>query len=74
MPKLKEVVYEVGGLVALPNYENFRVYYGERVVIEEGDDPKKVREAVIARVQKRVSNEIEDTKREAERAAKRAKK
>lgn len=73
MARIKEVVFEMGGLIALPNYENFRVYYGERVQIEEGDDPKRVRDAVIARVKKRVDAEVEETKRLAERAAKRKK-
>lgn len=69
MPKLKEVVYEVGGLVALDNYENFRVYYGERLILKDGEDAKEVKANLIARVEKVVESKIAEVKEEAARAS-----
>lgn len=72
MAKLKEVVFEVGGLVKLPDYENVRVYYGERLLLEEGDDPAEVKRKLVARVKKKVEAEIAEAKADARKAARRS--
>lgn len=72
MAKLKEVVYETGGLVMLPGYENVRVYYGERLLLEEDDDPAEVKRKLVARVKKKVETEIAEAKADAKAAARKA--
>ena len=74
MAKIVEIVYETGGLVSLPDYENFRVYYGERVQVEKGEDAKEVKRQLIKRIEAFVEQKIEDTKREQRAARKRSKK
>lgn len=74
MAKIVEIVCETGGLVSLPDYENFRVYYGERVQVEKGEDAKEVKRQLIKRIEAFVEQKIEDTKREQRAARKRSKK